>query len=77
MRNEIQQRFNPTENFSDFDTYIGEVVNRSKENSKEQVDNWTEAFVVRELDIEVAKQAKQSKQKIIGLNRDVLKKASI
>lgn len=75
LRNEIRQRFNPTENFSpDFDTYIGEVVNRSKENSKEQVDNWTEAFVVRELDIEVAKQAKQSKQKIIGLNKDVLKK---
>lgn len=75
LRGDMQRRFNPTENFSPyFDTYMGEVVNRSKENSKEQVDNWTEAFVVRELDLEIAKQAKQSKQKIIGLNRDVLKK---
>lgn len=58
LRGDMQRRFNPTENFSsDFDTYIQEVVNRSKETMKGQSDKWTEAFVVRELENEIKRQA--------------------
>ena len=78
LRNDMQRRFSPTENFSpDFDTYIQEVVNRSKETIKGQSDKWTEAFVVRELESEIKRQAPAPMARLLRLIESIVGRTGV